>query len=54
MEHAKSFRDLEVYKLVRQLACEIYEVSKSFPMEEMYSLTNQIRSSARSVGAQIA
>lgn len=54
MEHAKSFRDLEVYKLVRRLSCEIYEVSKSFPKEEMYSLTNQIRRSSRSVGAQIA
>lgn len=54
MKHAKSFRDLEVYKLARQLAREIFEVTKSFPKEEMYSLTNQIRKSSRSVGAQIA
>ncbi|MCD5383269.1 four helix bundle protein [candidate division WOR-3 bacterium] len=54
MEHAKSFRDLEVYKSVRQLSREIYEVSKKFPKEEMYSLINQIRRSSRSVGAQIA
>lgn len=54
MEHAKSFRDLEVYKLARQLSGEIYEASKSFPKEEMYSLTDQIRRSSRSVGAQIA
>jgi four helix bundle protein len=54
MEHAKSFRDLEVYKLARQLSREIYEVSKRFPKEEMYSLTDQIRRSSRSVGAQIA
>ncbi len=54
MEHAKSFRDLEVYKLTRQLSYEIYETFKSFPKEEMYSLTDQIRRSSRSVGAQIA
>ena len=54
MEHAKSFRDLEVYKLARKLSQEIFEVSKSFPKEEIYSLTNQIRKSSRSVGAQIA
>ena len=54
MEHAKSFRDLEVYKLARKLSWEIFEVSKNFPKEEIYSLTNQIRKSSRSVGAQIA
>lgn len=53
-EHAKSFRELEIYKLARELSREIYEVSKSFPKEEMYSLINQIRRSSRSVGAQIA
>ena len=54
MEYVKSFRDLEVYKLSRQLSREIFEVSKKFPKEEMYSLTDQIRRSSRSVGAQIA
>ena len=52
--HAKSYKDLEVYKLARQLSLEIFEASKSFPKEEMYSLTDQIRRSSRSVGAQIA
>ncbi len=52
--HAKSYRDLEVYKLARQLSLEIFNTSKSFPKEEMYSLTDQIRRSSRSVGAQIA
>jgi len=52
--HAKSFRDLEVYQLARQLSLEIFKTSKSFPKEEMYSLTDQIRRSSRSVGAQIA
>ena len=54
MEYVKSFRDLEVYKLSRQLSKEIFEVSKKFPREEMYSLTDQVRRSSRSVGAQIA
>jgi four helix bundle protein len=54
MEYLKSFRDLEVYKLSRDLSKEIYELSKKFPKEEMYSLTDQIRRSSRSVGAQIA
>ena len=54
MNHAESFRDLHVYKLARQLAKEIFELSKSFPSEEKYSLTDQIRRSSRSVGGQIA
>lgn len=52
--HAKSFRDLEVYKLSRQLSLEIFKMSKKFPKEEMYSLTDQIRRSSRSVEAQIS
>ncbi len=53
MDYVKSFRDLEVYKLSRQLSREIFELSKKFPKEEMYSLTDQMRRSSRSVGAQI-
>jgi four helix bundle protein len=54
MEFVKSFRDLEVYKLSRQLAKEVFEASKKFPKEEMYSLTDQVRRSSRSIGAQLA
>lgn len=54
MEYVKSFRELEVYQLSRTLSKEIFELSKKFPKEEMYSLTDQIRRSSRSVGAQIA
>ena len=54
MNYVKSFRDLEVYKIVRQLSGEIFKVSKNFPKEEMYSLTDQVRRSSRSIGAQIA
>ena len=54
MEKVKTFRDLEVYKLCRELSKEIFELSKMFPKEEMYSLTDQIRRSSRSTRAQIA
>lgn len=54
MEFATGFRDLEVYKLSRRLSREIFEVSKAFPKAETYSLTDQIRRSSRSIGAQIA
>ncbi|MBP7238712.1 MAG: four helix bundle protein [Saprospiraceae bacterium] len=54
MEYVKSFRDLEVYKLSRKLAKEVFEVSKKFPKEEMFSLTDQIRRASRSIGGQIA
>jgi len=51
---AKSFRDLIVYQRQRELARQIFEVSKSFQNEERYSLTDQIRRASRSIGAQIA
>lgn len=54
MEYVKSFKELAVYKLSRQLSKEIFELSKKFPKEEMYSLTDQIRRASRSIGAQIA
>jgi four helix bundle protein len=54
MDYVKSFKDLEVYKLSRKLSKDIFDISKKFPKEEMYSLTDQVRRSSRSVGAQIA
>ena len=50
----RSFRDLEVYKLAFAGAMEIYRLSKAFPSEERYSLTDQIRRSSRSVCSNIA
>lgn len=50
---AKSVDDLEVYKLAFKLQRKIFRLSGSFPREEMYSLTDQIRRSSRSVGANI-
>ena len=52
--YAKSFRDLVIYQKARSVAKAIFDVTKSFPREEMYSLTDQIRRSSRSIGAQIA
>jgi four helix bundle protein len=43
-----------VYKLARELSKEIYILSNAFPSEERYSLTDQMRRSSRSVGAQVA
>jgi len=49
----RSFRDLHVYENSLDAAMNIYEISKSFPIEERYSLTDQIRRSSRSVCANI-
>ncbi|WP_288981435.1 four helix bundle protein [uncultured Flavobacterium sp.] len=48
------YQDLLAYKKGFEVAMEIFEVSKSFPKEETYSLTDQIRRSSRSVCANIA
>ena len=47
-------RDLEVYQKAFDAAMQIFELSKSFPKEETYSLTDQIRRSSRSVCANLA
>ena len=44
-----SAKELEIYKKAYALAMEIFEISKSFPVEERYALTSQIRRSSRSV-----
>jgi len=54
MKHAESFKDLVVYQKARGIAKEVFKITKSFPKEEMYSLTDQVRRSSRSIGAQIA
>lgn len=50
----ESFEDLEVYQLALELQQEIFELTKTFPVEERYSLTDQIRRSSRSIGANIS
>ena len=49
-----SFTDLLAFKKSFSLAMKIFEASKSFPKEEKYSLTDQIRRSSRSVSANIS
>jgi four helix bundle protein len=47
-------KDLKVFQMSYKLAMEIFHLTKSFPPEERYSLTDQIRRSSRSVAANIA
>jgi four helix bundle protein len=53
-ERILSFKDLRVYKLAFESQQEIFKVSKTFPAGERYALTDQIRRSSRSIGANIA
>lgn len=50
----KGHKDLEIYKMAFDAAMKIFELSKEFPVEERYSLTDQIRRSSRSVCANLA
>ena len=49
----KTVKDLIVYTLTYTLAMEIFEITKKFPKEEKYSLTDQIRRSSRSANINI-
>jgi len=48
------FRDLDVYRKAFEAAMNIFEITRTFPPEERYSLTDQIRRSSRSVCANLA
>ena len=50
----KDFKDLLVYQKAFEQGCQLFELSLSFPKEERYSLTDQIRRSSRSVCANLA
>ena len=50
----RHFRDLEVYKRSFDVAMSIFQLTKTFPQEEKYSLVDQIRRSSRSVCANLA
>src|SRR5436305_12099596 len=54
MQHAKRCRDLKFYQGAREAARLVFEYSRTFPPEERYSLTDQIRRSSRAVKAMIA
>jgi len=49
----KSVKDLKVYNITFELAMEIFKLTQSFPKEEQYSLTDQMRRSSRSVAINI-
>jgi four helix bundle protein len=53
-EVIESFRDLRVYIKALELQREIFEITKTFPKSETFSLVDQMRRSVRSVGANIA
>lgn len=50
----KHFRDLEVYQIAFTTAMKIYDITKTFPVEEKYSLVDQIRRASRSVCSNLA
>jgi four helix bundle protein len=54
MSLIKSFRDLRAYQEARKEAFRIFELSKTFPTDEKFSLTDQIRRSSRAVNSMIA
>jgi four helix bundle protein len=54
VELIKSHKEIRAYQIAFQAALDIYELSKTFPVEERYSLTDQIRRSSRSVCANLA
>ncbi|HET7361195.1 MAG TPA: four helix bundle protein [Salinimicrobium sp.] len=54
MEKIKTRKELRVYQLSFKAGMEVYDLSKLFPREEVYSLTNQIRRSSRSVSGNLA
>ena len=53
MAVATCVTELDVYKLAFELQQQVFDISKAFPAEEKYSLTDQIRRSSRSVGANV-
>jgi four helix bundle protein len=53
MEHISSYKELRVYQKAMAAAMRIFELTKHFPIEERYSLTDQIRRASRSVCSNI-
>ena len=50
----QNFKELKVWQKAHQLTLNVYKESKSFPKDELYSLTNQLRRSCSSIPANIA
>jgi four helix bundle protein len=54
MENIRGFRDLKVWQKAMDAAMMVFNVSKRFPRHEVYSLTDQVRRSSRSVASNVA
>lgn len=54
MERINSFKDLIVWQKSHQLVLAIYSITKTFPKEEIFSLTNQVRRASVSIAANIS
>ena len=54
LPHAGNFRELLVYQKARELQREIFRLTATFPKDESFALTSQIRRASRSIGAQVA
>lgn len=54
MNEIRKHKDLKVFQLSFEAGMDIFKISKKFPKEERYSLTDQIRRSSRSVSGNIA
>ncbi len=54
MTASKSFTDLEVWKVGHEIVVEVYDLTKSFPKEELFGLTSQMKRSSASVTSNIA
>jgi four helix bundle protein len=54
MTPARSFRELKVYEKAREVSKRVFLITKDFPREERYALTDQIRRSSRAVKAMLA
>lgn len=51
---AKNYKETKVYQLAFEQAMDVFETSKTFPKEEIYALTDQVRRSSRSVCSNLA
>ncbi|HNC84429.1 MAG: four helix bundle protein [Nitrospira sp.] len=54
MEKIRNFRDLEIWKLGKNIVLDVYRVTKAFPKEEIYGLVSQMRRAAISIPSNIA
>jgi four helix bundle protein len=54
MAAIRSFKELRVWQNAMDLAMRVFELTKKFPVEERYSLTDQVRRSSRSVASNTA